>query len=86
MYDGNKLLVHNPLDRYLINSPMLPKLKKEKDGSIVLHIQYASPGPKLQANWLPAPQGPFALAMRIYWPKPEALDGTWKKPELVKVQ
>jgi hypothetical protein len=87
MYNSaGKLLVANPLDRYLINSPMLPKLKKEKDGSIILHIQYASPGPKLQANWLPAPQGPFFMAMRLYWPKPEALDGTWKKPDLQRVQ
>jgi hypothetical protein len=86
MYDArDRLLVANPLQRYLINSPMLPSLKKEKDGSIILHIQYASPGPKLQANWLPAPQGPFAMAMRIYWPKPEASDGTWKKPELQKM-
>ena len=79
-----RLLVDNPLDRYLINSSMLPKLKREKDGSIIIHIQYASPGPKLQANWLPAPQGPFVMAMRIYWPKPEALDGTWQKPALLK--
>jgi len=80
-----RLLVDNALDRYLINSTMLKKLKKEKDGSIIIRVQYASPGPKLQANWLPAPQGPFVMAMRIYWPKPEALDGTWKRPELVKV-
>jgi hypothetical protein len=86
MYNAHdRLLVANPLDRYLINSSMLPKLKKEKDGSIIIHIQYASPGPRLQANWLPAPQGPFAMAMRIYWPKPEALDGTWKKPELQRI-
>jgi hypothetical protein len=81
----SRLLVENPLQRYLINSPMLKGLKKEKDGSIVIRIQYASPGPKLQANWLPAPQGPFVMAMRIYWPKPEATDGTWKRPELVKM-
>jgi len=79
-------LVDNPLDRYLINSPMLKSLKREKDGSIVLRIQYPSPGPKLQSNWLPAPNGPFSMVLRIYWPRPEALDGTWKKPELVKVQ
>jgi hypothetical protein len=80
----SRLLVENPLDRYLINSTMLPKLKKAKDGSITLYIQYASPGPKNQANWLPAPQGPFGLVLRIYWPKPEALDGTWTRPPLLK--
>lgn len=81
----SRLLVDNPLDRYLINSTMLSKLKKEKDGSIVIHIQYASPGPKLQSNWLPAPQGPFMMAMRLYWPKPEALDGTWHAPPLNRI-
>jgi hypothetical protein len=32
-----------------------------------------------------APKGPFFAVLRIYWPKPEALDGTWKQPPLVKV-
>jgi hypothetical protein len=85
MYDESRMLVDNPLDRYLINSTMLKRLKREKDGSIVIYVQHASPGPKLQNNWLPAPKGPFSLAMRIYWPKPEALDGTWKQPPLVRV-
>ena len=86
MYElPSRSLVDNPLDRYLINSAMLPRLKKEKDGSIVIHVQHASPGAKLQANWLPAPKGPFFVAMRLYWPKPEALDGTWKQPPLVRM-
>lgn len=79
------LLYDNALDRYLINSSMLPKLKKDKDGGITIYIQHASPGPKLQSNWLPAPAGPFAMAMRLYWPRPEALDGTWKAPLLQKM-
>lgn len=87
MYEmPSRLLVANPLDRYLINSPMVPKLKKDKDGSITLYVQYASPGPKKQANWLPAPQGPFIMVLRLYWPRPEALDGTWQQPALFKVQ
>ncbi|HET6347932.1 MAG TPA: DUF1254 domain-containing protein [Candidatus Krumholzibacteria bacterium] len=80
------LLYDNALDRYLINSPMLPKLRRDKDGGLTIYIQHASPGPKLQSNWLPAPAGPFAVAMRLYWPKPEALDGTWTAPPLQKAQ
>ena len=38
-----------------------------------------------RANWLPAPEGPFYLAMRIYWPEPAALDGTWKPPRIERV-
>jgi hypothetical protein len=83
MYDLPKqLLVENPLDRYLINSPMLPGLKKDADGGLTLHIQHESPGKELEANWLPAPKGPFFMAMRLYWPRDEALDGSWTAPKL----
>jgi hypothetical protein len=85
MYNAKtRMLVANPLERYLINSAMLPKLKRAKDGSLTIYIQYASPGPDRQSNWLPAPNGPFLVAMRLYWPKPAAFDGTWKKPPLKK--
>ena len=74
------LLVANPLDRYLINSPMLPQLAKDPDGGLTLVIQSDSPGPALESNWLPAPSGPFMMAMRLYWPKDEALTGQWTAP------
>lgn len=87
MYElPSRLLVTNPIERYLINSPMLPKLKKDKDGGLTLYVQYASPGPTKQSNWLPAPKGQFLVVMRLYWPKPEALDGTWKQPPLQMVK
>jgi hypothetical protein len=76
------LLVANPINRYLINSPMLPQLKRDADGGVTLLIQNESPGKEMEANWLPAPKGPFAMYMRLYWPKPEALDGKWKSPPL----
>ncbi|WP_431064901.1 DUF1254 domain-containing protein [Methylotuvimicrobium sp.] len=79
------LMVANPIDRYLINSPMLPALKKDADGGLTIYIQKDSPGTEKEANWLPAPDGPFWIPMRIYWPKPEALDGTWKAPSLTKL-
>src|SRR5688572_31815600 len=81
MYDlPASLLVANPINRYLINSPMLPQLKKDADGGITLHIQNESPGKDKEANWLPAPKGPFVMAMRLYWPKEEAMSGKWKAP------
>ena len=43
-----------------------------------------SPGVDKEANWLPAPNGPFVLVLRLYWPKPDALNGTWKSPQPVK--
>ena len=76
------LLVANPINRYLINSPMLPQLKKDSDGGVTLYIQNESPDKENESNWLPAPKGPFTMYMRLYWPKEEALEGRWKAPTL----
>jgi hypothetical protein len=76
------LLVANPLHRYLINSPMLPQLKRDADGGLTLLIQKDSPGGDKESNWLPAPKAGFAMALRMYWPKEEALSGKWTAPPL----
>lgn len=80
------LLVANPINRYLINSPMLPNLKRDADGGLTLYIQAESPGAEKESNWLPAPNGPFWTAMRLYWPEEAALDGTWKQPPLQQMK
>jgi hypothetical protein len=84
MYDSLNLLVDNPINRYLLNSTMLKQLKKDKDGAITLYIQHQSPGKDLESNWLPAPDGLFRMIMRLYWPKPEAVNGIWKQPGLTR--
>ena len=66
----SSLLSANPLNRYLINSAMLPSLKRDDDGGVTLAIQHADPGADGQANWLPAPAGPFFLAMRLIGRRP----------------
>src|SRR5216110_1768994 len=93
MYDGkSQLLIKNPINRYLINSPMLPNMKKSADGSLTLYIQKDSPGTDKESNWLPAPNDTIYLVMRLYWPKTEAPsilpagEGTWKPPGIQKVQ
>ena len=91
MYDGQtQLLIENPINRYLINSPMLPSLKKNADGSLTLYLQKDDPGPDKRANWLPAPNGPIMLVMRLYWPRknppPSILPptkGTWDPPGII---
>jgi len=86
MYDEpQSLLVANPINRYLINSPMLPQLKRDADGGLTLMIQNESPGKDKEANWLPGPKGPFSMIMRLYWPKEAATDGKWKQPPLQRV-
>ncbi len=94
MYDGKtQLLIDNPINRYLINSPMLPSLKKNPDGSLTIYIQKDAPSDDKRANWLPAPDGPIYMVMRLYWPKeppsPSILppgDGTWKPPAVMVAQ
>jgi hypothetical protein len=78
-------LVANPLNRYLINSPMLPQLKRDADGGLTLIMQSESPGKEKEANWLPAPKGPFSMIMRLYWPKEAAVEGKWRQPPLQRV-
>ncbi|MES2922674.1 MAG: DUF1254 domain-containing protein [Verrucomicrobiota bacterium] len=92
MYDGkSQLLIKNPLDRYLLNSPMLPDMKENADGSLTLYIQKDSPDKEKEANWLPAPNDTVYLVMRLYWPKTEAPsilppgEGAWKPPGIVKM-
>ena len=93
MYDGkSQLLIENPISRYLINSPMLPGMKLNADGSLTIYIQKENPGPDKESNWLPAPDGTVYLVMRLYWPKVDAPsilppgDGTWNPPGIVKAQ
>ncbi|WOH78777.1 DUF1254 domain-containing protein [Bradyrhizobium sp. BEA-2-5] len=92
MYDGkSQLLVKNPISRYLINSPMLPHMKRGSDGSLTIYVQSKSPGADKEANWLPAPDGPIYVVMRLYWPKttpPSILpagEGAWKPPGFMRV-
>jgi hypothetical protein len=94
MYDGkSQLLIDNPINRYLINSPMLSGMKKNPDGSLTLYIQKDAPAADKKANWLPAPNDTIYLVMRLYWPKeppaPSILppgDGTWKPPAVTLAQ
>jgi hypothetical protein len=90
-HGGNQLLVHNPIDRYLINAPMLPQMKRNADGGVTIYIQKDDPGEAERSNWLPAPDGPIYLVMRLYWPKTEPPSllpigqGAWQPPGVVRV-
>lgn len=90
MYDSkSQLMIKNPINRYLLNSPMLPDMQKNADGSLTLYIQKDSPGKALENNWLPAPNDAAYLVMRLYWPRTEAPSilplgkGSWQPPAVV---
>jgi hypothetical protein len=79
MYDPDGYYVFNAINRYALSAWM--PLKYNADGSLDIYLQTDSPGADKEANWLPAPkQGPFNLTIRVYWPKPEVLDGSWNPP------
>lgn len=85
MYDAKtQLFIHNPLNRYLLNSNMMDDFVYGEDGSLTLYIQKDSLGKELEPNWLPAPDGPFYVVMRLYGPEDAALNGDWINPPLVK--
>jgi hypothetical protein len=84
LYDAQGFQVANPLNRFAVSSWM--PFKYDPDGSLTLYFQNESPGKDKEANWLPAPKGPFNLTMRLYAPKMEALTGKWSPPPVTKVE
>ena len=92
LYDGdNRYLVKNPINRYVIDSSMLPTMKTDANGALTIYIQHKSPAASEKANWLPAPNGPMSLKLRLYWPKIETPSilpigkATWHPPGLARV-
>jgi hypothetical protein len=93
VYDGNtRLLIPNPINRYLVNSQLLPDMKTNKDGSLTICIQRDAPPSDKRTNWLPVSDGPIYMVMRLYWPKeapPSILplgSATWNPPAVRVVQ
>ena len=85
LYNERQLFAANPIDRYAIGDR--DKLAFNSDGSLDLYIQRETPGQDKELNWLPAPaSGPFTMNLRLYWPKPEVLDGSWFPPGVKLVQ
>jgi hypothetical protein len=84
LYDSAGFQVANPLNRFAVSSWM--PFKYDPDGSLTLYFQNDSPGKDKEANWLPAPKGPFNLTMRLYAPRSEALTGKWNPSPVTRVQ
>lgn len=84
MDDLHRHLIPSVIDRYLINSAMLPNLTEDPDGGITIQVQNESPGPGKEANWLPAPDGPFQMILPPWASTAAALNGTWKAPQALR--
>ena len=90
-YGKSQLMVENQINRYLVNTAMVPAMAKNSDGSVTIYIQKDSPGKDRETNWLPAPDDTAYMVMRLYWPKPAPAavsilpvgKGTWQPPGFV---
>lgn len=82
VYDNDGYQVANSLDRFALSSWM--PLQKGPDGSLELYFQSASPGAEKEANWLPIPEGPFNVTMRLYAPRSDVLLGKWAPPPIAR--
>jgi len=77
-------LVDNPINRYSIGD-RTPGLTYNEDGSLDIYLQHDSPGSEKESNWLPAPEGPFRAAIRMYQPREAVLDGSYVLPPIRRV-
>ena len=84
MYNAEYFFVENPLNRYTLSERN--KFNFNPDGSVDLYLQHGPPVGNLQANWLPAPKGNFAVILRMYWPKKALLNGSWEPPPVLQGQ
>ena len=80
MYDAEGFQAANSLNRFAIGDR--DPLQYNADGSLDLYIQHTSPGPDKETNWLPAPNGPLGITLRLYSPKASVLNGTWTPPDV----
>ncbi|MGE4431919.1 MAG: DUF1254 domain-containing protein [Sphingobium sp.] len=82
LYDDDGFMVPNPLHRYSVGD-RTRELVRRSDGSVEISIG-ASPDGRQDANWLPAPRGPFYLMMRLYQPRATVLDRRWTPPPIIR--
>ena len=82
MYFAKGLLVPNSIARYSIGD-RTPGLAYERDGSLELVMQHDRPKDST-VNWLPTPDAPFMLMLRLYNPEAAVLDRRWTPPAITE--
>lgn len=82
MYDENHFFCSNDIKRYSLGTKS-KNLKYNDDGSLTLYIQKESPSEELKNNWLPAPDGIFAVTLRCYAPENSIIEGKWCPPAVI---
>lgn len=84
VYGPDAFLVDHPSGRHALGStsPLVP----DRDGAIILTLSNTPPEDQPVSNWLPIPEGPFEVTLRLYAPREEALTGAWRAPELRRLR
>lgn len=83
LYDGEGYLMNNKWNKYGVKSD--ENLKRAADGSLEILIQHEEPQGDT-TNWIPAPRGPFVLALRVYRPNEKSSSADWTPPAIQKIQ
>lgn len=83
LYDSAHHVVRNDVHRYVIGDRS--RLRVNSDSSISIYVQHEWPGEFWDSNWLPAPKDSFSLALRLSWPKPEAVALKWFPPSIIRI-
>ena len=52
------------------------------DGSIPLKLSHAAPAGEAK-NWLPTPDGPFYMVLRLYQPQQDVSNGNYRLPQVI---
>ncbi len=83
-YGPDDFLMANPIHRYALGDR--DSLVLNTDGSLDLIVQSDPPKDNGKSNWVPVKAGePFLLNARLYWPKPQALNGSWAMPAVERL-
>jgi hypothetical protein len=85
VYTKEQFVYANSLNRYSINSLMVPHLVQDRDGDFTLYVQHQSPGAEKERNWLPIPNERFMLTFRTYLPGEAIQQGKWVAPPVTCV-
>jgi hypothetical protein len=80
-YGMDLYLVENEINRYSVGD-RTPGLHYDDDGGLTIIL--SAQRPQRAGNWLPVPDGPYMLGMRVYEGHTSVLDCDWFPPELAR--
>jgi hypothetical protein len=76
-------LVRNSADKYVVAS-YTPGLRYNKNGSLSIYMAKRPPAAVAASNWLPIPDGPFNVVLRVYGPEGAVADNSYVPPGIKK--